>query len=212
MNKPENPWLEIPIVEYVGHMSDSHVRQYKMLNKIFHQAYSFKQPANLLILGATDGNGLEYISKEITRRIIAVDINPEYTAVARRRFHIKLPQCDFVCEDVVKYKFPTNYFDTIHGALIFEYVDYQKMLIKITKSLKIGGVLSVVIQLEDEMVSKISETKFKSLKKLASIMKIVDINTFKGCAFNNNLREIHKEIKKPYGEKSFYYGIYERIR
>ena len=100
----------------------------------------------------------------------------------------------------------------IHGALIFEYVDYRKMLVKIAKSLKTGGVLSIVIQLEDENVSKISETKFKSLKKLASIMKIVDINTFKDCAFNNNLREIHKEIIKPYGEKSFYYGIFDRIR
>jgi hypothetical protein len=28
----------------------------------------------------------------------------------------------------------------IHGALIFEYADYQKMLVEIAKSLKIGGV------------------------------------------------------------------------
>jgi ubiquinone/menaquinone biosynthesis C-methylase UbiE len=212
MNRPENPWLEIPIAEYVGHMSDSHVRQYEMLNTIFRQAYSNRQPEKLLVLGISDGNGLEHISKKITRKIIVIDINPEYLAVAQRTFHTKLPQLDFICEDVDKYKFPANYFDMIHGALIFEYVDYQKLLVKIAKSLKIGGVLSTVIQLEDEKVSKISETKFKSLKKLASIMKIVDINTFKNYAFNNNLREIHKEIIKPYGEKSFYYRIFERIR
>jgi ubiquinone/menaquinone biosynthesis C-methylase UbiE len=211
MNKPENPWLEIPIVEYVGHISDSYVRQYKMLNKIFHQAYSFKQPANLLVLGATDGNGLEHVSKQVTEQVVAVDINHEYTAIAQCRFHTKLPQCDFICEDVEKYKFPANYFDMIHGALIFEYVDYQKLLVKIAKSLKIGGVLSTVIQLEDANAPRISETKFTSLQKLASIMKTVDISVFRNCTFNNHLREIHQEQIKPYGEKSFYYGIFERV-
>ena len=86
MNKPENPWLEIPIAEYVGHMSDSHVRQYEMLNTIFRQAYSYKQPANLLVLGATDGNGLEHISQKITSKIIAIDINPEYLELRNAGF------------------------------------------------------------------------------------------------------------------------------
>ena len=82
MNRPENPWLEIPIADYVGHMNQSHVRQYKMLNAIFRTAYSFKQPSQLLILGSTDGNGLEHISQKIIGRIVAIDINPEYTEVA----------------------------------------------------------------------------------------------------------------------------------
>ena len=212
MNKPENPWLKIPIDEYVGHMSDSHVRQYEMLNNMFRKAYSYKKPASLLVLGTTDGNGFEHISQKITSRIVAIDINPEYAEIAKRRFHSKLPQCDFICEDIEKYKFSASYFDMIHGALIFEYVDYQKLLVKIAKSLKIGGILSTVIQLEDAKAPRISETKFPSLKKLASIMKIVDINAFKDCAFDNNLREIHQEQIKPYDEKSFYYGIFERIR
>jgi predicted O-methyltransferase YrrM len=92
MNKPENPWLEIPIDDYVGHMNQSHVRQYEMLNNIFRQAYSFKQPDSLLVLGVTEGNGFEYISQKITSRIIAIDINPEYAEVAKRRFYAKLPQ------------------------------------------------------------------------------------------------------------------------
>ena len=140
MKKLENPWLEIPIADYVGHMSDSHVRQYEMLNTIFQQAYSYKQPVKLLVLGATDGNGFEHISKKVTEKVIAVDINPEYAEVAKRRFYAKLPQSDFICKDAEEYKFPANYFDMIHGALIFEYADYQKMLVEIAKSLKIGGV------------------------------------------------------------------------
>jgi len=91
-------------------------------------------------LGATDGNGLEHISQKVTELVVAIDINHEFLAVAQLRFHTKLPQCNFICEDVEKYKFPANYFDMIHGALIFEYVDYQKLLIRIVKSLKIGGI------------------------------------------------------------------------
>jgi len=66
MNKHKNPWLEIPLTEYVGHMSDSRVRQYQMLSSIFQHAYSFKQPSKLLVLGASDGNGFEHISKKTT--------------------------------------------------------------------------------------------------------------------------------------------------
>jgi hypothetical protein len=98
----------------------------------------------------------------------------------------------------------------IHGALIFEYINYQRLLVKITQSLKIGGVLSTVIQLEDANVPIISETQFTSLKKLAPIMKIVDINEFKKCAKANNLQLIHNEIIKPYGKKDFYYGIFKK--
>jgi ubiquinone/menaquinone biosynthesis C-methylase UbiE len=204
--------LEIPIADYVGHMSDSRVRQYEMLNAIFRTAYSFKQPSQLLILGSTDGNGLEHVSKKVTGKVVAVDINPEYTEVAQRRFQKELPQCEFICDDVEKYNFPADYFDMIHGALIFEYVNYQKLLEKIAKSLRISGVLSTVIQLEDMNTQVISETKFPSIKKVALIMKMVDVSAFRDCAFDNNLQEIHQEQIKPYGEKGFYYGIFERIR
>jgi hypothetical protein len=98
----------------------------------------------------------------------------------------------------------------IHGALIFEYINYQILLGKIAQSLKIGGVLSTVIQLKDVNIPIISETQFTSLKKLAPIMKIVDINEFEKCAKANNLQLIHNEIIKPYGKKDFYYGILKK--
>ncbi len=212
MNQFENPWLQIPISDYVGHMSDKHVRQYEMLNAIFKRAYSIRKPSQLLVLGVSDGNGLEHISNKITAKTVALDINPEYIAAAQRRFQKELPQCDFICEDIEKYKFPPGSFDMIHAALIFEYVNYQKIMIKIAQSLVIGGVLSTAIQLEDAHVSTISETNYKSLKKLASIIKMIDINEFQTCAVANNLLEIHREIIKPYGEKGFYFGILERVK
>lgn len=210
MNKHKNPWLEIPLTEYVGHMSDSHVRQYQMLSSIFQHAYSFKQPSKLLVLGASDGNGFEHISKKTTSKVIAIDINSEYLVAAQLKFQSILPECEFICEDIEKFVFPNHFFDMIHGALIFEYINYQRLLVKITQSLKIGGVLSTVIQLEDANVPIISETQFTSLKKLAPIMKIVDINEFKKCAKANNLQLIHNEIIKPYGKKDFYYGIFKK--
>jgi hypothetical protein len=85
----------------------------------------------------------------------------------------------------------------IHGTLIFEYVDYRKLLAKIGESLKISGVLSMVIQLEDADTPKIGETKFTSLKKLSSIMKMVDIDVFRESALNSNLSEIYQELFKP---------------
>jgi spermidine synthase len=98
MKQSENPWLKIPIVDDVGHMSDRHVLQYQMLNAIFKHAYHMKQPNKLLIIGVSDGNGLEHIPKQMTTKTIALDINPEYIKIARRRFQKVLPQCDFVCE------------------------------------------------------------------------------------------------------------------
>jgi ubiquinone/menaquinone biosynthesis C-methylase UbiE len=211
MNQIQNPWLQIPISDYVGHMSDKGVRQYKMLNSAFKRAYQIKKPHRLLVLGVTDGNGLEYVSEKITNKIIALDINPEYIKTAQRRFQKIIPQCDFLCEDVTNYKFPLDYFDMVHAALLFEYVDYQNILINIAGSLKFGGVLSTVIQIKDKNISKISKTPYKSLQNLVSIMKIVDINEFLECTASNSLLEIRHEILKPCGEKSFYFGIFEKI-
>jgi hypothetical protein len=47
MKNAENPWLQIPISDYVGHMSDDHVLQYQMLNAIFKRAYLIKRPRHL---------------------------------------------------------------------------------------------------------------------------------------------------------------------
>lgn len=211
MKDYKNPWLEIPVAEYIGHMSDKHVRQYQMLNLVFRKAYTFKQPLSLLVLGATDGNGFEYIANNTTRKVIALDINQEYLSLARERFQPVLPGCEFICEDAAKYQFAESFFDMIHGALIFEYIDYKKLLPKISGSLKLNGVLTTVIQLEDSGVSKISETKYSSLKKLATIMKTVDLKEFKKLATAQNLKEIHTETLKPYGDKRFYFGIFERV-
>jgi ubiquinone/menaquinone biosynthesis C-methylase UbiE len=211
MKQSENPWLKIPIVDYVGHMSDSHVLQYQMLNTIFKHAYHIKQPNNLLIIGVSDGNGLEHIPKQMTTKTIALDINPEYIKIARRRFQKVLPQCDFVCEDVENYKFPLDHFDMVHAALIFEYVEYPEIITKIAQSLTVGGVLSTVIQMENENISKISKTIYKSLQNLESIMKIVDIDEFRTCAAKNGLLNVRSEIIEPCGGKSFYFGIFERI-
>jgi ubiquinone/menaquinone biosynthesis C-methylase UbiE len=211
MKNSENPWLQIPISDYVGHMSDDHVLQYQMLNAIFKRAYLIKRPRHLLVLGITDGNGLEHVSKQITSNLIALDINPEYIETAQRRFRQVLPTCDFVCVDVEQYKFPLNCFDMVHAGLIFEYVNYQEILAKIARSLVVGGVLSTVIQIEDKNIPKISNTSYKSVRNLESLMKIVDVNEFLAYAAANCLLNIRCEITEPCGGKSFYFGIFKRV-
>jgi hypothetical protein len=68
-----------------------------------------------------------------------------------------------------------------------------------------------VIQIEDKNIPKISNTPYKSLRNLESIMKIVDVDEFLAYAAANCLLNIRCEITEPFGGKSFYFGIFKRV-
>ena len=199
----QNPWLQIPAEDYEGHMSDPNVAQLQMLNKIFADVLNEFQPESIAVLGCTTGNGFEHLINKKIERIAGVDINPDYISICKKRFEKSLPELELNCTDLNEVEFPDSSFDLIHAALVFEYVEVEKLLLKISRWLKPNGILSVVLQLSNESLPDISETQFQSVKLLSPLIKPVDPEEFRESAKSYGLEDTKNlKIKMPSG-KSF---------
>ena len=204
----ENPWLKISSEDYEGHMSGKNVRQLHVLSQIFGKVISEYHPESIMVLGCTTGNGFEHFKGN--EKVIGVDINPDYLNRCRKRFTCKLPNLDLICADLNAFEYRQESFDLIHAALIFEYVDVEKLLKKISVWLKQNGYLTVVLQLESKTSSAISETEFSSLKTLLPIHNLLDPKNFVSKCNEFGFKEIeYYEADLP-GDKKFAVLIFQK--
>ena len=199
----QNPWLKISAEDYEGHMSAPNVMQLEMLSEIFANVMNEISPKSIAFLGCTTGNGFEHLIGRDIEQIVGVDINPEYISVCSERFAEKLPQMSLICDDLSKVSLPDSTFDLIHAALVFEYVDTDMLLSRISKWLKPDGILSVVLQLPSEASSPVSKTKYESVKLLSSFIKLFEPEEFKKTAQKYGLEEIKNDKMKLASGKSF---------
>ena len=81
-----NPWLTISAEDYEAHMASPEVGQLQVLNQLFKVVLEEHRPESMAVLGCSTGNGFEHIDPSTTRRVVGIDINPSYLAVARKRF------------------------------------------------------------------------------------------------------------------------------
>lgn len=81
----ENPWLDIPLDDYEGHMSSPAVAQLQALNELFAAVLASLRPKSLVVFGCAAGNGFEHIDPCVTERVVGVDINPAYLQALKER-------------------------------------------------------------------------------------------------------------------------------
>lgn len=183
-----NPWLKISASDYVNHMSSSEVMQYQMINDCFKSVIGKYKPKKLFVPGCTIGNGFEHINWNVIEKVTALDINDSYLKILQENFG-KYQSLEIINKDVVRFQTEEKY-DLIFTALLFEYVDISKTLSKMKNLMTADSILYVILQLPSKKVSMISQTKYKSLEQLSSLMKLVDIEQFKTIA-----KKLQLEIK-----------------
>ncbi|MFA7229480.1 MAG: class I SAM-dependent methyltransferase [Melioribacteraceae bacterium] len=190
----ENLWLKITAEDYEGHMSSPNVQQLQMLAKIFADVIAQFSPESILVPGSTTGNGFDCLSGGNIKRIVGVDINPEYIDVCRSRYGKKLPGLELICSDLSEIDFPENSFDLIHAALIFEYVEAAMIMKKFARWLRTDGKLSVILQLPGKGSSPVSESPFQSVKILSDVINLIEPGKLKESAAEMNLKCINEEL------------------
>ena len=199
----KNPWLQIPVEDYEGHMSHPGVMQLQMLDEIFREVLKEFKPDSIAVLGSTAGNGFQHLLGQNFNRVVGIDINFKYLAECKAWFIQDIQNLQLICADLNELEFVDDTFDLIHAALIFEYVEIKNVLSKISRWLKPGGILTVVLQQHKEDTGKISETPYASIKLLKNFIKIVDEKKFLKTAFTNKFMELKKYTVLPENNKNF---------
>lgn len=189
-------------------MSSPSVKQAQFLNRIFKEALTAYAPRSVAVPGCATGNGFEHIDSAITEQVTGIDINPEYLEALHSRFCNSLPGLELVCSDLCACKFQTGTFDLIYCALVFEYLDPAVLMKKAAGWLNEGGTVLVVLQLPSEKTGKVSETPYKSLKRLEPIMKLVEPDLIRRAAAESGLTETTTHTETLESGKVFFIGHY----
>jgi SAM-dependent methyltransferase len=206
-----NPWLRIPASDYEGHMSSPNVAQQSFLAQTFKESLDKYDCSAIALLGCATGNGLEYIKKDATQRVTAIDINPEYLKVLRQRYEGCVPGLEIVEADLEMCILENQAYSLIYAGLVFEYIEPRILLPKIATWLSADGIMISILQLPSKHSTRVSETPYTSLKALESIMKLVSPEQFKSIAKDAGLQEKEARTIALKSGKPFFIGTYTRI-
>jgi hypothetical protein len=169
-----NPWLDIPLEDYEGHMSLPSIGQAQMLSDQLHAVIRRVQPASVAVIGCAGGNGLDRIDPGAVRRVVAVDINPVYVEEAARRHGGRFDRFEAHCADIQSKALTFEPVDLIYAALLFEYVDTPAALENLRRLSRQGGTLAAILQLPHEEKTAISPSPYATLQGLSPLMRLVD--------------------------------------
>jgi hypothetical protein len=204
-----NPWLGIPLTDYEGHMSSPEVQQLTALSDLFAEALVRCRPASIAILGIAGGNGLDRIDTNLTKRVVALDINPLYLEAVQSRYP-HLTGLELHCIDLAEQDLHLPPVDLVHAALVFEHAGLDRCLENALALLAAGGTLSVVLQLPTETAQSVGASPFTSMQSLKSHFSLVD--PVRLCkTLQQRKLHLQYEAKRPIPSgKGFWMGLFHR--
>ena len=203
-----NPWLDVPLTDYEGHMASPHIGQARLLSDLFADALRTYSPRSAVILGCAGGNGLDRVDSSQTARVVCVDINPEYIACARERFAARIPSFEAVVGDIQTARFSFAPVALAFAGLLLEYVDIDSVLRQAASMLQPNGVLVAVIQLPSTTLPEVTPSPFASLRRLEPIMRLVPPDALTQSALKSGYREIESRTAQDAGSKTFQVTTY----
>ncbi len=198
----------MPAADYEGHMGSPGVRQLEFLSRIFGGLIDEFEPESLALLGCATGNGLEHIERGRVRKLVGLDINPEYLELCRKRHGRNIPGLELVCADFGSFDLEAASIDFVHAALFFEYVEPSAAVEKVSRWLKPGGMLAVVLQLPHAAGDNVSQTGFESVKALEPAIHLVDPALLGRLVREHGFSEVRSARETLASGKEFFLGVY----
>ncbi len=176
-----SPWTLVPAADYEAHMGPGGADQLRPLAAILAAALRDLRPARLLVLGVATGNGLEAVDPTVTERVVGLDLNLQYLAVARQR-HMRLgPRLELYCQDAVRADLPGGGFDLAWAGLFLEHVEPAAVLPRVARWLAPGGSLVAALQLPPAGEPP-PPSRLASVRGVAEAMRLVPPGTLAALA------------------------------
>ena len=124
MINTENPWKNISLSDYEGHMSSDNVMQMQTLSSLMKEQFAY--PADsVMILGIAGGNGLEHIERGKFSAVYGVDVNSAYLEQVRERYACLGDILHCLCIDLTSEYTKLPHADLVTADLLIEYIGYD---------------------------------------------------------------------------------------
>jgi hypothetical protein len=204
-----HPWLSVPLRDYEAHMNNEAVAQLAPLSDLFAEALDTTKPASVAILGVAGGNGLDRIDPNITHRVDAIDINPEYLAAVQQR-HATLKGLELHCLDLAEEHATLPPSDLVHAALIFEHAGLDHCLDNAIDLVAQGGTLSVVLQLPSTTAPAVGNSQVASVQAHRNHFHFVDTEAFTNQLESRGFHRVNATTRPLPAGKAFWQAYFKR--
>jgi SAM-dependent methyltransferase len=125
---------------------------------VFGQIYRVVRPRHLLIPGCGSCAGLDVVDPEVTTRVVGVDADIQYVAMARQRYRRLGPVLEMYCGDPLRARLqPSADFDLVHLPLLDERLDALEVCREVPRWISPGGVCSLLLPADGAALARLSE-------------------------------------------------------
>jgi hypothetical protein len=205
-----NPWLNIPLADYEGHMRSDEVQQLDALSELFAAALERCQPTSVAVLGVGGGNGLDRIDSRVTKRVVGLDLNRHYLDEARKRYG-GMCNLSLHCVDLAEERVELEPVHLEHAALVFEHAGIDRCLENAVSLVSSGGALCAVLQLPSRHAEQeIGSSNFSSMLTLKDNFALVDPIRLQTKLTPIGFRMVHEVLRAVPAGKRLWMGIFER--
>lgn len=178
LGTPAHPWREIDLVVYERHMSDARVGQLQRLREITRDQLAAFPARTVAVLGVAGGNGLDVIEPSAVDAVYGYDINPDYLLACDERFRDVLGERLNLVEARIDRSVRIEPAGLVIANLIVEYVGAEEFAAFAAVNAASIGVLSSVVQRNDEAGFVSSTDDSSAFDGLASVASDVEPETF----------------------------------
>lgn len=202
-----NPWLNVPLSDYEGHMNSPEVQQLVALSDLFAETLARCTPDSVAILGVAGGNGLERIDSKVTRRVVGIDVNPRYLGTVRQRYS-RMPGLELHCVDLSNEVALPEPVQLVFAALLFEHTGIGRCLDNALSLVAPGGILSVVLQLPSSIAQGVAPSAYPSMQNLKPHFSLIDPDSLCRTPEPRKFRLTHQIRRELPAGKSFWMGFF----
>lgn len=184
------------------------IAQAQMLARILAEIHRKYTPRSVAVLGCAGGNGFGDIPPAITRRVVGVDLNPDYVAKARERYEGRFQNLELYVADVQKDLPAFTPVDLVFAALILEYVDIDVVIARTRSMLATHGKLVTVVQMPGSTTAKVTPSPFASLQALGAVMRLVPPQAVRRSAQAHGYVQLESSAVSSAGGKRFQVQVF----
>jgi hypothetical protein len=202
-----NPWLDVPLADYEGHMALPGIEQAQLLSDILFSTLEQFAPDSVAILGCAGGNGFERIPSSISR-VVGVDLNPHFVAPTEARFGGRFQNLELIVGDIQDHEVSFAPVDLIFAGLVLEYVNVETVIARTSTMLTAAGQLVTVLQLPNVNHRQVSPSPFSSVQALGEVMHLVPPSWLQSAAEARGYIQLESHRIASVGGKQFQVQIF----
>ena len=205
-----NPWLDVPLSDYEGHMALPGIEQAQLLSGILSGALEQFSPCSVAVLGCAGGNGFERISPNVSR-VVGVDVNAHFVAAAKARFARRFKCLELIVGDIQSYEVSFAPVDLMFAGLVLEYVNVEAVIARTPSMLIAHGRLVTLLQLPSISHQQVSPSPFSSIQALGEVMHLVPPLHLQNVAEAQGYVQLDSHTVASAGDKQFQVQVFFKI-